>query len=71
VRNEQILHRAKEERNILHRIKRRKTNWIGHVLRRNSFLRHGIEGKIEERIKVTGRRGKRSKKPLDVLKEKR
>jgi ppGpp synthetase/RelA/SpoT-type nucleotidyltranferase len=39
VRNEEVLHRVKEERSILHRIKRRKANWIGHILRRNSLLK--------------------------------
>ena len=34
VRNEEVLNRVKEERNILHTRKRRKTNWIGHILRR-------------------------------------
>ena len=33
VKNE-ILHRVKEDRNILHK-KRRKDNWIGHILRNN------------------------------------
>jgi len=37
VRNE-VLYRVKEERNILHTIHRRKSNWIGHVLRRNCLL---------------------------------
>jgi oligoribonuclease (3'-5' exoribonuclease) len=41
VRNE-VLHRVKEERNILHTIKRRKANWIGHMLRRNCLLKHVI-----------------------------
>jgi hypothetical protein len=27
----EVLLRAKEERNILHTLKRRKTNWIGHI----------------------------------------
>jgi hypothetical protein len=49
VRNEEVLHRVKEERNILHRIKRRRANWIGQILRRNCLLKHVIEGKIEER----------------------
>jgi hypothetical protein len=40
VRKEEVLHRVKEERNILHTIKRRKANWIGHILRRNSFKIH-------------------------------
>jgi hypothetical protein len=30
MRKEEELLRAKEERNILHALKRRKTNWIGH-----------------------------------------
>jgi hypothetical protein len=29
VRNEEVLHRVKEERNIVHTIKRRNANWIG------------------------------------------
>jgi hypothetical protein len=47
VRNEEVLHRVKEERNILHTIKGRKANWIGHILRRNCLLKHVIEGKTE------------------------
>jgi hypothetical protein len=43
VRNEEVLHRVKEERNILHTIKRRKANWIGHILRRNCLLKHVID----------------------------
>jgi hypothetical protein len=39
VRNEEVLHRVKEERNIVHTIKRRKTNWIGHVLCTKSRLK--------------------------------
>jgi hypothetical protein len=33
MRNKEVLQRVKEERNILHTIKRRKANWIGHILR--------------------------------------
>jgi hypothetical protein len=55
VRNEEVLHRVKEERNILHTIKRIKGNWIGHILRRNCLLKHVIEGKLEGRIEMTGR----------------
>jgi hypothetical protein len=50
VRNEEVLHTVKEERNILPEIKRRKANWIGHILRRNCLLKHVIEGKLEGRI---------------------
>jgi hypothetical protein len=59
VKNADILCRAKEERNILHTIKRRKANWIGHNLCRNCLLKHVTEGKIDERIEMTGRRGRR------------
>jgi hypothetical protein len=45
INNEAVLHRVKEERNILHTI-RRKTNWIGHIWHRNCLLSHIIEGKI-------------------------
>jgi hypothetical protein len=71
VRNEEVLHRLKEERNILHTIKRRKANWIGHILRRNCLPKHVIEGKLDGRIEMTGRRGRRRKQLLDDLKEKR
>ena len=47
------LQRAKEERNILNTIKRRKANWIGHNLRRNCLLQHIIEGKLEGGMEVT------------------
>jgi hypothetical protein len=43
VRNEEMLHRVKEERNILQTIKRRKANWIGHILHRNCLPKHVIE----------------------------
>jgi hypothetical protein len=55
VRNEEVLHRVKEERNILRTIKRRQANWIGHILRRNCLLKQVIEGKLEGRIEITGR----------------
>jgi hypothetical protein len=56
VRNAEVFRRVKEERNILHAVKRRKANWIGHILRRNCLLKPVIEGRIEGRIGVTGRR---------------
>ena len=71
VRNEEVLLRANEHRNILHEIRKRKFNWIGHILRRNCLLKHVIEGKIKEQIEVTRKRGRRSKKLLDDLKDRR
>jgi hypothetical protein len=65
--NEAVLHRVKEERNILHTIRRRKANWIGHILRRNCLLKHIIEGNIIG----TRRRGRRREQLLDDLNEAR
>jgi hypothetical protein len=49
VRSEEVLHTVKEEMNIVHTVKRRKANWIGHILPRNCLLKHVIEGKMEGR----------------------
>ena len=71
VRNEAVLLKVKEQRNILHEIRKRNANWIGHILRRNCLLQRVIEGKIKVEIKVTERRGKRPRKLLDDVKERR
>jgi len=71
VRNEEVLLRVKEQRNILHEIRKRKANWIGHILGRNCLLQRVIEGKIKRGIEVTGRQGRRRMKLLDDLKERR
>jgi hypothetical protein len=71
VRNEEVLHRVKEERNILHTIKRRKANCIGHILGRNCLLKYVIEGKVEGRIERAGIQGRRRKQLLDDLKKNR
>jgi hypothetical protein len=71
VRIDEVLHRVKEERNILHTIKRRKANWIGHILHRNCLLKHVIEETLEGRIEMTGRRGRRRKQLLDDLQGKK
>ena len=71
VRNEDVLLRVKEERNILYEIRKRKANWIGHILHRNCRLQRVIEGKIQGGIEVTGRQGSRRRKLLDDLKERR
>ena len=71
VRNGEVLNRVSEERNIIHRVKRKKADWIGHVLRRNCLLKHVIEGKKGGGIKVTGRKGIRRKQLLNNLKKKK
>jgi hypothetical protein len=47
VRNEELLLRVKEQRNILHEIRKRKATWTGHTLRRNCLLQRVTEGKIK------------------------
>jgi hypothetical protein len=56
---------------LLHEICKRKANWIGHILRRNCLLQQAIEGKIKGEGEVRGRRGRRRRKLLDDLKERR
>ena len=67
VRNEEVLLRVNEQRNILREIRKWKANWIGHILRRNCLLKHVIEGKIKREMEVTRRWGRRRKKLLDDL----
>ena len=43
---------VKTDRSFLHTIKRRKTNCIDHILRRNLLLEHFVERKVEGRIEV-------------------
>jgi hypothetical protein len=71
MRNEDVLLRVKEQRNILHEIHKRKAKWIGHILRRKCLLQRVTEGKIQGGIQVTGRQGRRLRKLLDDLKERR
>ena len=71
VRNEEVLLEVNEQRNTLHAIRKRKANWIGHILLRNCLLKQVIEGKIKEDIQVTRRQGRRRKKLLDDLKDRR
>jgi len=71
VRNEEVLLRVNEQRDILHEISKRKVKWNGHILRRNCLLQRVIEGKIKGGIEVTGRRGRKRRKLLGDLKERR
>ena len=49
VENEEVLPTIKEERNRLPTIKRRKGNWISHILHRKCLPKHITEGKDERR----------------------
>jgi hypothetical protein len=46
VKNEEVLNSSDEERNNLQTIKKRMSNWIGHILCSTCFLKHVVEGKI-------------------------
>jgi hypothetical protein len=67
VTNEEVLLRVNEQKNILHEIRKRMADWIGHILRRNCLLKEVTEGKIKGQIEVTRRRGRRRKKLLHDL----
>jgi len=71
VRNKDVLHRVTADKNFPRTIKRKKANWIGHVLCRNCLLKHITEGKIEGMIEVRGRQGRRCARLVDDHKEKR
>ena len=71
VRNEEVLLGVNEQRNIVHEIRKRKANWIGHILRRNCLVKYIIEGTINGQVEVTRRRGRRRKKLLDDLTDRR
>jgi hypothetical protein len=71
VRNEEVLFKVKEQRNILYEIRKWKANLIGHILRRNCLLQRVIEGNIQGGIEVTGKQGRRRTKLLGDLKERR
>ena len=60
MRNEEVLLRVNEQRNIRHEIIKRKANWIGHILRRKWLLKEVIEGKN----KGTDRSDKKTRKKV-------
>jgi hypothetical protein len=66
-----VLLRVSEQRNIVHEIRKRKANWIGHTLHRNCLLQRVLEGKIKGEMEVTRRRGRRREKLLYELKVRR
>lgn len=56
---------------MLGALKRRVDNWIGHFLHRNCFLKRVTKGKMEGKMAVRRRRGRKRKKLQDNLKVKR
>ena len=55
VTNEEVFEHVGEKRTLINNILRRKTNQIGHILRRNYLLHDAIEGHMTE-VKGLGRR---------------
>jgi hypothetical protein len=42
-KNKEILHRVKEERNIVHTMKWKRGDWFGQILSRNCLLKHVVD----------------------------
>lgn len=51
--------------------RKNKGNWTGHIFCTNCLLKQFIEGEIERRIEVRGRRGRRCNQLPDDVKEMR
>jgi len=71
VRNEEVLLKSQWADEYPTWNKKQKANWIGHILCRNFLLKQVIEGKIKGEMEVTRTRGRRCKKLLDDLKDRR
>ena len=63
------MRRVKGARDIIHTTSGKKTDWIGHISGRNCLPKYFIEGKIEGRIEVKGRRGRRRWQLVNERKE--
>ena len=55
-RNEEVLLRVNEQRNILHEIRK----WKANILRRNCLLKQVIEGKIKGEMEVAKKTRKKT-----------
>jgi hypothetical protein len=51
VRNRKVLDRVKGARNDVQTVKRRKADWMRHILRRSYLLQSVIESKIKEKTR--------------------
>jgi len=75
---EKIIWADRVKNEVLHRIRiegtssmqqKKRANLIGQILHSNCILKHVIEGKIEGRMKMTGRQGRRRKQLLTTLRK--
>ena len=69
VKNELVLQRVEEQRNIVHKTKQRNVNWFRYILRRNCLPIYVIQINMEGRMGVTGGPRRRRKELLNDLKE--
>jgi hypothetical protein len=60
-----------KESKRLQTMKRKKGVWIDNILRTICLLKHFIERKVDGRIEVMERRGRRRKQLMDDLKERK
>jgi len=65
IKNEVVLERVGERRKLLQAVQKRKSNWLGHVLRRQCLQRDMLEGSVEGRLK----RGRLRRKIIDDMKQ--
>jgi hypothetical protein len=56
----EVLRRVNEDRDVLHKIRQRKANWIGYTLLRNYLLKHFIDGNIEGKNRGNGKMRKKT-----------
>lgn len=68
VGNVKVLRRVKEDKNVLHTVKRKKANWIGYVLHMTSSKLHYSRKAIKRDI-VKERQGRRRSRYWMTLKK--
>jgi hypothetical protein len=64
VSNKKVLEKVGEERQLIRTIRKRKSNWIGHILRGEGIIRQALEGTVKGRTA----KGRRRMKLVDELK---
>lgn len=66
ITNDEVLRRVGENRILIREIRKRKGNWMGHIMRSNCLLLEMMEGVVEGDKK----RGRKRMKMIDLIKEK-
>jgi hypothetical protein len=66
-----VTKKVTRDRNAPHKMKGRKVKWTDHILSRSCYLKHVIEGRIEVRIEVMGRRSRRCEQLLNGIRKRK